>query len=271
MTRSIDRDERVWQDERGGTLQEEAYVRSGTREVHHAQFARIAAAAALLPQMRLLDIGCGIGHFLGWMEAHARARFDGLDISLASLRQARAHLPALGWTAGSAEFLPYDNCSFDRIVCNGSAHHIVNKRAAFMEMHRVMAPGGRLILHEPAATPFTTAIRSVFVRSSKYESPVDLAHKEEFTARSAEVILREAGFTEFEHSRHDFLAYPLSGNYFRTPWSGSRLLMRFLVRAEGVMATVPVLKALFAVFSWRTLLVCTKPNVAAPSRDGPTV
>lgn len=265
MTKSIDRDERAWQNERGGVLQEDAYARPGTRAIHEAQFARIAEAAALAAPMRLLDIGCGAGHLLRWLARQSAAQFHGLDISIGSLRRAHEFMPTMGWTAGSAESLPYRSNTFHRIVCNGSAHHIVNKRAAFLEMHRVMKPGGRLILHEPAATPFTTAIRKAFARSDKYESPVDLAHKEDFTARSAEVLLRESGFTGFAHSRHDFLAYPLSGNYFHTPLSGAQSLMRSLLRVERGLAKAPVLRELFGFFSWRTLLVCTKPLTGPPA------
>src|SRR5262245_66147186 len=82
-------DERRWQDEIGGRLQEQAYARAGTREVLDWQHERIAAVLAPARDMRVLDLGCGVGHFLRWLVRHVGARVHGLDLSVESLRAAR--------------------------------------------------------------------------------------------------------------------------------------------------------------------------------------
>jgi len=70
--------ERRWQDEIGGSLQERAYARAGTRAVLDTQHRRLAERLATAPGMRLLDVGCGVGHLLaGWRRRRGpRARFN---------------------------------------------------------------------------------------------------------------------------------------------------------------------------------------------------
>jgi hypothetical protein len=60
-------DERRWQDLQGGRLQQETFERPGTRLVLVGQFERIAGALQLSEGMTVLDLGCGVGHFLRWV------------------------------------------------------------------------------------------------------------------------------------------------------------------------------------------------------------
>jgi SAM-dependent methyltransferase len=258
---TIKKKERRWQDLRGGTLQHTSYGRPGTRVVLDWQFSRIAEALRLESNMRVLDLGCGVGHLLSWFTMPGR--YHGLDLSLVSLRSARAAKPSLRLALGDAEQLPYRDDCFHRIVCNGSAHHFVDKHSAFREMYRVLAPGGRLVLFEPTATLVTSALRRLLPNADQYESPVDLAHKDDFTAGRARALLREAGFTDVTASLHDFLAYPLSGNYVGSPLGKSRAVMGLLCRLERSLTRVTPLKPLLNLFAWRLLVVSGKPNPRA--------
>ncbi len=209
--------------------------------------------------MRLLDLGCGVGYFLRWLSRNTRAQCYGADLSVNSLRTPQREDATLRLAAGDAESLPYRDGSFDRIVCNGTAHHFLAEGAAFAEMYRVLAPGGSLVLYEPTATPLTSALRSLLLRNSKAESPADLAHKEEFTPARAKALLIEAGFTDISTSLHDFLAYPLSGNYLGSPLSQARWIMERLWRLEGRLARLSPVRPLLDLFAWRLLVVSTKP------------
>jgi len=63
----IKQDERHWQDLKGGSLQQRAYERRGTQVMMQGQFARVASEIQLKREIRLLDLGCGAGLFLGWL------------------------------------------------------------------------------------------------------------------------------------------------------------------------------------------------------------
>lgn len=243
-----------------------AYERSGTQVVIHGQFARVAEALLPKPDMRLLDLGCGVGLFLAWLAQQVPGKYYGIDLSLNSLNNARKLNRALELTVGDAESLPYKDESFDRISCNGAAHHLLDLRSALREMYRVLAPGGILVLHEPAATALTSAVRMLLLRSNEYESPADLAVKEEFTRTRLQALLVEVGFTGISTSLHDFLAYPLSGNYLKLPLSQSKLLMGFLWQLESRLERWSILKPIFDLFAWRLLVIATKPKARVQTR-----
>ena len=129
-------------------------------------------------------------------------------------------------------------------------------------MFRILAPGGILALYEPTSTRLTNAVRNAFVGFDKYESPADLAHKEEFTSESVKSTLLNVGFREVVASQHDFLAYPLSGMYIDLPLSRSAFAMKFLTRVEHKLSRIPLVTPLLNMFSWRLLVVAVKPNTA---------
>jgi len=102
---------------------------------------------AFEPGHRLLDVGGGTGrvsqHFRGDV-----ASICILDVSVGMLREA---LSKGGFCAGSgaAEWLPFRDGAFERIIAIDSFHHFRNHRRAAGELLRVLAPGGRLVIEEP--------------------------------------------------------------------------------------------------------------------------
>lgn len=251
-------DERAWQDDLGGRLQEAAYARAGTREVLDHQHARIAAALEATPGMCVLDLGCGVGHLLAWLTRHAPATYHGFDLSLNSVRAARA-TAAVAVSVGDAGRLPFRDASYDRVICNGSAHHLPDVPAALRDIRRVLRPGGRVVLHEPVDSAVTGAIRHTLFRQSPYESPADLSHKDAFTRDAVERALRDSGFVEVHAVASDFLAYPLSGMYMQLPWSRSRRTMRALIGLESRLDRLTFLRPVWNALSWRVLFTARRP------------
>lgn len=96
--------------------------------------------------LRVLDIGCG-GGFTCEFLARRGAMVSGMDLSEASLAQARAHALLDGleieYTQGHAEHLPYADGQFDAVICLDVLEHIPNWEGAVAEVARVLAPGGR--------------------------------------------------------------------------------------------------------------------------------
>jgi SAM-dependent methyltransferase len=255
--------EREWQNATGWTFQERAHARAGTRYVIERQFERIARALAARAEDRVLELGCGTGHLIAWLSEHAPARYLGIDLSLTTVRAARAANPGTRFTTADAERLPFRDRSFDHISCNGSGHHFLNLEAALREAHRVLRPGGRLVMYEPIATPLANAVRGGLLRESRYESPADLAHKHEFSRKTLEATLAAAGFEDVSSRFHDFLAYPLTGMYIELPWSRSRGLMRVLAAIEHGLERIAPLRPLFDLLSWRLLVIAARPRGGA--------
>jgi SAM-dependent methyltransferase len=251
--------ERDWQNEHGAKLQIDAFNRPGTRVVILRQFARVGDALNLQHGHRVLDLGCGAGHFLAWLERRDAFRLDGLDLSEASVRAARHLTSGAEVVVGDAESLPYPDASFDRVVCNGSIHHMPHVEVALRELYRVVVPGGRIVLYEPTATKFANWVRAIALRGDRYESPADHDHKHELDPDRLPLLLSDAGFEVASVSRHDWLAYPFSGMYMNLPTGHARGAMQMLVRAEARLDKVKSLRRVASGLAWRIMVVAEKP------------
>lgn len=110
---------------------------------------------------RILDLGCGNGNVIALLREQRPASYYGLDISQSMIREAKKRLgDQVTLDVGDAEELPYENQSFDLIICNASFHHYPNPQKALKEMKRVLQPGGIILLGDPTLPGrfFTSAL-----------------------------------------------------------------------------------------------------------------
>ncbi|MFD4371826.1 methyltransferase domain-containing protein [Streptomyces sp. NPDC058486] len=97
------------------------------------------------PGVRLLDVGCGAGRAVGEAVALGAAAM-GLDRDEAMIAAARARLPGGAFAVGDATALPYGACAFDAYRADKVLHDLPDPTVALAEAHRVLAPGGRIVL-----------------------------------------------------------------------------------------------------------------------------
>jgi SAM-dependent methyltransferase len=151
----------------------------------------IAGLAGVGPGDRVVDVGCGPGRFL--REAAERgATAVGVDPSSQMRRLAGRRMPkglrsAVTVQDGTAEHLPLDDASATVAWAVASYHHWNDPDAGLAELHRVLEPGGRLLVAERLARP-----RGWFQH-----------HALGWTAAERLVAMAErAGFTEVAATRH---------------------------------------------------------------------
>ncbi|MHB8416776.1 MAG: class I SAM-dependent methyltransferase [Myxococcales bacterium] len=109
----------------------------------------------------VLDAGCGPGVSALAMRAAAPGdRFVGFDISWQMLARASARRRAEGvppeelpLLRGDVTRLPLASGRFDAITGHSFLYLLPDQPAALAELRRVLRPGGRLVLLEPAAGP----------------------------------------------------------------------------------------------------------------------
>lgn len=104
----------------------------------------LIAFAAQNPGFRVLEVGCGTGHWLRLL-GERRIRATGLDASAQMLARAHAQDRRTVLVHGRAESLPWIAESFDRLFCVNALHHFRDKRTFVTEARRVLRPGGRLM------------------------------------------------------------------------------------------------------------------------------
>ena len=98
---------------------------------------------------RILDAGCGTGGLL--MHLDAMGWTAGIDLSPTALAFARYRdLPHLA--EASVESLPFPDATYDLVTCMDVLYHLQvhEDTTALAEFHRVLRPGGWLLVKVPA-------------------------------------------------------------------------------------------------------------------------
>lgn len=94
---------------------------------------------------QILEVGCGTGHWLDVLSTPDRSLI-GVDYSLGMLAQAQVkHIPAQ-LVQGVAKQLPFKSGEFDFVYCIHALHHFVDPCAFITEAHRILRPGGKLVI-----------------------------------------------------------------------------------------------------------------------------
>jgi ubiquinone/menaquinone biosynthesis C-methylase UbiE len=117
---------------------------------HRVLIRRIQAVAGTRP-FRVLDVGCGTGLFAARMKAALPdAEVCGVDLVPDMLARGKPrwqyHAGQVFPIQGDSERLPFASGSFDFVTCANSFHHYPHQDRAVQEMHRVLRPGGRLMI-----------------------------------------------------------------------------------------------------------------------------
>jgi ubiquinone/menaquinone biosynthesis C-methylase UbiE len=94
---------------------------------------------------RILDIGCGTGNYT--IALHQLGLdMIGIDPSSGMLEKARSRNAQVEWIQGKAEKIPVANSSLDKIIGTLTLHHWSDLTISFSELHRVLKPGGKIVL-----------------------------------------------------------------------------------------------------------------------------
>jgi SAM-dependent methyltransferase len=106
---------------------------------------------------RVLDVGCGVGHWTRLVATFLPddAQVTGIDREAAWVDKA-THITSQGpghrrivFQQAAVENLPFADGSFDVVTCQTVLIHVHDVRAAMREMVRVLKPGGLLCVVEP--------------------------------------------------------------------------------------------------------------------------
>ena len=116
----------------------------------------------------ILDLGCGTGALLSRVVNQCQGvQACGLDLSEKMLEQAVALLTGKAQlVAGDSDNLPWENESFDLVVCNASFHHFPEPLKVLEEIRRVLKANGRVLIADPWWSRQKRFLINLFLSSS---------------------------------------------------------------------------------------------------------
>jgi len=137
---------------------------------------------------RLLEVGCGSGQMLSEMAALGW-EVAGVETDPAAVRAARER--GLEVHAGDLEAAAFPDASFDLVLLMHVIEHVPDSRDLLCDCHRVLRPGGRLVVATPSAE--SRGHRRFGRHWRALEPP---RHLTLFGPRGLLALAREAGFPD---------------------------------------------------------------------------
>ena len=160
----------------------------------------------------VVDLGCGPGvSSFELARLLPAAHLIGLDIAPRMLDQARQRSVAglsITWLQADALRLPFADSSIGACAGHSFLYLVADRTAVLAEIHRVLEPGGQLVLMEPNARAATVARVLAVSRDPRHLFSVTLWRPfsrlhGRFTPESLRAVLQAAGFAEC-HSQETF-------------------------------------------------------------------
>jgi 2-polyprenyl-3-methyl-5-hydroxy-6-metoxy-1,4-benzoquinol methylase len=175
-----------------------------------------------------LDIGCGVGEFMLTLREMGFA-VEGIDGN----REQMDMVASMGFEGKVADLesgLPYPNESFLLVTCLELIEHIARTEDLLKEIHRILRPGGYLLLSTPNFSFLNNRLHYLFGEPPCNEG----LHLRYFTKQAFESLLTRTGFRIVQ--RNSYGVIPLL----------STVTMR-LIKRKPVLWRVPAaLESLFA-------------------------
>jgi ubiquinone biosynthesis O-methyltransferase len=202
------------------------------------------SALALAPDVAgrdILEVGCGAGDFSIHL-AQAGGIVTAVDFSARAVGIAREkavrHGQRVTLAVADAQTLPFANERFDLVFSCECLEHVPHPRAMLGELHRVLKPGGTLVLTtENYSNAMVLAWIMCWLRGRPFDSGAGVQPIEQFFLFwQVTKWLRQTGLTvdRLTGTHHVFLMLPRLHPHtfvkeeFRSPWMAR--LMRGLAR-----------------------------------------
>ena len=218
------------------------------RDYEHAS--EILALKKLLPNKKFPvsgDIGGGFGRLVPFLVEHSRKVFL-IEPSKKQRSQAQKYLSDfrnLEVLPGNTNSLPLPDASLDLAIMVRVMHHLPDPESALVELHRVLKPGGLLVLEFANSLNFKSRLQSfisgqpILPLPIERRSPANIRrHTISFVNHHPHTVLKTLRFCHFDPLRL------LSVSNFRYPFLKRYLPMRFHIFLESISQS-PLSKIFF--------------------------
>lgn len=137
------------------------------------EYERLLPWLNLVPDKQVLEVASGSGGPALYLARTTGCRVTGIDANESGVATAK-QMALESETAGRVEFkvananasLPFDNDSFDALLCIDSMNHFPDRLAVFREWQRVLRPGRRALFTDPVVITGPVTNDELALRSS---------------------------------------------------------------------------------------------------------
>jgi SAM-dependent methyltransferase len=145
---------------------------------------------------RVLEVGCGSGDTLAYLQASGRCRWTcGVELFPEAADTARGRLDEVYEANIEQMELPIAPSSLDVVLCLDVLEHLIDPWTTASRLARLLKPGGVLIASIPNVRHFRVVLPLLFRGRWEYGNfgLMDRTHLRFFTEQSATQLLRQAG------------------------------------------------------------------------------
>jgi SAM-dependent methyltransferase len=168
------------------SAQETFQIPLETAEIYESKFVpalfadwapHVVDMGAVAPGQSVLDVACGTGIVartaLG--RAGAGGRVAGVDLNRAMLTVAGRVCPGVELHEADVVALPFEDATFDAVLCQMALMFFPDRLAAVREMARVVRPAGTVVLMVPSSLDAQPAYRLLVDLAARHAGPEAVA------------------------------------------------------------------------------------------------
>ncbi len=137
---------------------------------------------------KMLDIGCGYGHFLRIMQKQGW-KTEGIDPSPNTV--AHALDAGLAVTQTTVDEVSFPNSSFQAVTMFYVLEHLTEPLITLKKILEFLMPGGLLVMRVPHTTPIVRLLSVFGIRNNLYDAPF---HLYDFSPSAMTMLIKKAGF-----------------------------------------------------------------------------
>ena len=148
------------------------------------------------PGDRIIDVGCGLGHFTHLLAQTASC--TGVDVDTKCLAYCRKHLDG-NYMETDIRSLPFPPQSFNKALCSEVLEHIEDNGAVLDEIGRVLITGGMLVASVPCSGGMFGGWMKNIGHSHVDGNSLEYHHHKGFTLQQLTRLLEKHGYTVIQH------------------------------------------------------------------------
>jgi SAM-dependent methyltransferase len=153
----------------------------------------------------------------------------GLDFDPLMIAVAKEFAPNIEWRQGDLQSLPFADETFDLAICQQGLQFLPDREAGLRQMHRVLRPGGRLVLaiwselaKSPGQARLFEALGSILGKDMSRPPAWSLTDAAEIRR-----LVSSAGFADIEITKRTLrAAYPSARRFVEIMLGGTSKLTR---------------------------------------------